>query len=86
MEVINVWLDNVSSSWRGCAPPVVTESSEWKKKKGLSSNPVVTGGTVKTGVNNLTPQNNTGALVVTAEIMPKCPPRHPGGDKKNGLI
>lgn len=30
MEVINVWSGScsVSTSWHGCAPPVVTESSE----------------------------------------------------------
>lgn len=31
VEVINVWSGSVSTSWLGCAPPVVTESSECER-------------------------------------------------------
>lgn len=34
MEVINVWSRGVSTSWHGCAPPVVTEWSERQDSNG----------------------------------------------------
>lgn len=80
MEVINVWSRGVSTSWHGCAPPVVTEWSERQDSNGDDGGKNVTTAdmflhnwdTVEVKSTQLTPQNNSGALVVTLRLRPNA--------------